>query len=96
MAITGKQLMGGDKMVRPGGVKTMQDEIDAGLRDKNGREFSKEELADNAKEAEETTAQPTQEETQPEKETGDQGGNGGQPSESDGGGQQEAGPDTIK
>lgn len=83
MAITGKQLMGGDKMTRPGGVRTMQDEIDMGLRDKSGREYTPEEIAANAKEAEKETAPPTQEETQPEKETGDQGGDGAEPSESD-------------
>ena len=61
--------MGGDKMVRPGGVRTLQDEIDLGLRDKSGREYSKEEIEKNklaetkAADEENTQAAPQEEQT---------------------------------
>lgn len=52
MPIREKKLMGGDEMGRRiGAVRTMQDEIDMGLRDKDGRLLSTEEKV------EETVAQ---------------------------------------
>jgi len=59
MPINKKNLMGGDKM-RPGGTRTLQDEIDMGLRNKDGSLKSEEQKN------EETVAQEPTQEAQPE------------------------------
>ncbi len=96
MGLTSKSLMGGDRMTRPGGVKTMQDEINEGLRDKSGREYSAKEIEENklagTKKAEEENT-PAQEETTdaPPADDGAESSEASPSSE-----QQDAGPDTPK
>ena len=87
MGLTRKNLMGGDKMARPGGVRTMQDEIDMGLRDKDGVLKSEETKAQETQTAEEenTQAAPEQEQTTDAPPADD----GEKSSESDGGGESE-------
>ncbi len=93
MSITSKNLMGGDKMVRPGGVRTMQDEIDLGLRDKSGREYSKEEIEKN-KLAETKAADEENTQAAPQEQTTDAppADDGAESSGADGGSQQEPPP----
>lgn len=78
-------------MARPGGVKTMQDEIDEGLRDKDGKEFTAEQIEQNkidaAKKADEEN-KPAQEETTDTTPADD----GAESSGADGGSQQEPPP----
>jgi len=90
MAITKKYLMGGDRMARIGGVRTMQDEIDMGLRNKDGS------LKSEDQKIEETQAQEIVQESPVEEQAEVQEQPTEQPSEPDGGSQSEVDADPVQ
>jgi len=87
MPIREKKLMGGDEMGRIGGVRTMQDEINMGLRNKDGS------LKSEDQKVEEGQAQEVAQESPVEEQENNQGQGTAEPNEVDDGDQSEVEPD---